>query len=149
MIKPFRRLAVCGRPEWLCRPGRSHGFSQLCLCGVPQSCLTLCNPMECSPPCSSAHGNSLGKNTGVGCRFLLQGNLPNSGIEPWSPALQADSLWSEPPGKPKNTGLCSISLLQGGLTDPGIKPGSPALQAWDILNPAATLEEKIRFFRIK
>ena len=42
-------------------------------------------------------------NTGVGCYFLLQGiflDLPDPGIEPWSPALQADSLQSEPPGKP-------------------------------------------------
>ena len=40
-----------------------------------------------------------GKNTGVGCHFLLQGNLPHLGIEPVSPTLQADSLPSEPPGK--------------------------------------------------
>ena len=30
--------------------------------------------------------------------FLLQGILPDSEIEPGSPALQADSLWPEPPG---------------------------------------------------
>ena len=36
----------------------------------------------------------------VGCHALLQGNLPNLGMEPRSPALQADSLLSEPPGKP-------------------------------------------------
>ena len=41
------------------------------------------------------------------------GNLPNSGIEPRSPTLQADSLPSEPLGKPKNTGVGSLSLLQG------------------------------------
>ena len=41
------------------------------------------------------------------------GDLPNPGIEPRSPALQADSLSSEPPGKPKNTGMGSLSLLQG------------------------------------
>ena len=41
------------------------------------------------------------------------GNLPNPGIKPRSPALQADSLPSEPPGKPKNTGVGSLSLLQG------------------------------------
>jgi len=38
---------------------------------------------------------SPGKNTGVGCHFLLQGNLPDSGIKPLSsssPALQVDSL---------------------------------------------------------
>ena len=47
--------------------------------------------------------NSPGQNTGVGSISLLQGNLPNPGIEPRSPALQADSLPAEPPGKPKNT----------------------------------------------
>ena len=36
--------------------------------------------------------DSPGKNIGVGCRALLQGNLPNPGIGPESPALQADSL---------------------------------------------------------
>ena len=40
-------------------------------------------------------------------------HLPKPGIEPRSPALQADSLPSEPPGKPKNTGVGSLSLLQG------------------------------------
>ena len=35
----------------------------------------------------------------MGCHFLLQGGLPNPGIELESPALQADSLLSEPPGK--------------------------------------------------
>ena len=33
-----------------------------------QSCPTLCNLMDCSPPGSSVHGDSPGKNTGVGCR---------------------------------------------------------------------------------
>ena len=37
----------------------------------------------------------------------------NPGIEPRYPTLQADSLLSEPPGKPKNTGVGSLSLLQG------------------------------------
>ena len=41
------------------------------------------------------------------------GDLPNPGIEHKSPALQADSLLSEPPGKPPNTGVGSLSLLQG------------------------------------
>ena len=44
--------------------------------------------------------DSPGKNTGVGCHALLQGNLPAPGIKPGSLALQADSLPSEPPGKP-------------------------------------------------
>ena len=35
----------------------------------------------------------------MGCHFLLLGNLPDPGIKPRSPALQADALTSEPPGK--------------------------------------------------
>ena len=57
-----------------------------------------CNPIPWYVPYIS--WNSPGQNTGVGSRSLLQGNLPNSGIEPRSPALQADSLPAEPPGKP-------------------------------------------------
>ena len=48
------------------------------------------------------------------------GNLPNPWIKPKSPALQEDSLTSEPAGKPKNTGVCSLSLPPGDLADPGI-----------------------------
>ena len=59
---------------------------------VTQSCPTLCDPMDCGLPGSSVHG--ILQNTGVGCHFLLQG------IKPRFPALQADSLPSEPPGKP-------------------------------------------------
>ena len=38
-----------------------------------QSCLTLCDPMDCSPPGASIHGILRGKNTGVDCHPLLQG----------------------------------------------------------------------------
>ena len=44
---------------------------------------------------------SPGKNTGVGSHSFLQGFFPNSGIEPWHPILQVDSLLSEPLGKSK------------------------------------------------
>ena len=40
------------------------------LCLVTQPCLTLCEPMECSPPGYSVHGDSPGKNTGVGWKVL-------------------------------------------------------------------------------
>ena len=40
------------------------------------------------------------------------GDLSNPGVKPRSPSLQADSLPSEPPGKPKDTGVGSLSLLQ-------------------------------------
>ena len=45
---------------------------------VAQSCPTLWDPMDCSPPGSSVHAR-LGKNTGVGCHALLQGIFPTQG----------------------------------------------------------------------
>ena len=44
---------------------------------VAQSCLTLCDPMNCSPPGSSAHGESPGNNIEVDCHALLQGIFPS------------------------------------------------------------------------
>ena len=52
---------------------------------VTQSCLTLCNIMNCSPPGSSVHGDSPGKNTGVGCHVLLQGIFLTQGLNPGLP----------------------------------------------------------------
>ena len=49
---------------------------------VAQLCLTLCNPMDCSPPGSSVHGILPGKNTGMGSHFLLQGIVPTQGLNP-------------------------------------------------------------------
>ena len=49
-----------------------------------QPCLMLCNPMDRSPPGSSVHGDSPGKNTGMGCHALLQGIFPAQG---WHPVL--------------------------------------------------------------
>ena len=46
---------------------------------VTQSCPNLCNRMAHSPPGSSVHGKSPGKNTGVGSHFLLQGIFPTQG----------------------------------------------------------------------
>ena len=45
--------------------------------------------------------------------FPSPGDLPDPGIEPKSPTLQADSLPAEPQGEPKNTGVGNLSLLQG------------------------------------
>ena len=82
------------------------------LCLVAQLCLTLCNPMDSSPPGSSVHRI-------LQARILEWVAMPSSrepsnpGIKPRSLALQVDSLLSELPGKPKNTGVGSLSLLQG------------------------------------
>ena len=48
-----------------------------------------------------------------GLPFPSPEDIPNPEIKPRSPALQADSLPSEPLGKPKNTGVRRLSLLQG------------------------------------
>ena len=48
-----------------------------------------------------------------GSPFPSPGGLPNLGIEPRSPTLQANYLPAEPQGKPKNTGVGRLSFLQG------------------------------------
>ena len=55
------------------------------LCLVTQSCLTLCDPMDCSLLSSSVSGDSPGKNTGVGCHALFQGIFPTQGSNPGLP----------------------------------------------------------------
>ena len=68
-----------------------------------QSCLNLCDPMDCSPPGSSVHGHSPGKNTGVGCHALLHGIFPTQGSNPHLLCLlhwQVGSLSLAPSGKP-------------------------------------------------
>ena len=93
-----------------------------------------------------------------GLPFPSPGDLPDPGIELGSPALQADALTSEPPGKPKVKSLSCVQLFvtlwtiayqaplsmgfsrqrywsglpfpsPGDLPNPGIEPGPPALQA--------------------
>jgi len=95
---------------------------------VAQSCLTLCDPMECSPSGSSVHGDSPGKNTGVGCHAPSPRDLRNPGTEPaspLSPTLAGRLFTTEPPGKPV---LETLSYLLSGL---GLVPltSSPLGQA--------------------
>ena len=65
---------------------------------VTQSCPTLCDTMDCNWPGSSVHG-ILQARILEWVAVLSSGNLPDSGIESWFPALQVDSLPSESPGK--------------------------------------------------
>ena len=96
-----------------------------------QLCLTLCDPMHCSPPGSSDHGIFQARILKWVAIPSFRGSphLPNPGIKPRYPVLHVDYLPSESPGKPKNTGVGSLSLSPGELLNPGIEPGSPALQA--------------------
>ena len=82
------------------------------LCLVAQSCPTLCDRVVCSPPGSSVHEGSPGKNTGVGCHALLQRNFPTQGSNLGLLHCRQILSLSEPQGKPKNTGVGSPSLLQ-------------------------------------
>ena len=61
---------------------------------VAQSCLTLCNPVDCSPPGSFVY-RILKARILEWVAISFSGDLPNTGMEPRSPALQADSLPSE------------------------------------------------------
>ena len=79
-----------------------------------QSCPTLCNPVDCSPPGSSSRGFSKQEYwSGLPCP--LSGNLPDPGIKPVSLSRvsylhwQAGSLPLEPPGKPRN---CACILIK-------------------------------------
>ena len=64
---------------------------------VSRLCPTLCERMDCSPSGSLPMEFSKQENWS-GLLFLSPANLPDPGTEPTSPALQADSLPSEPAG---------------------------------------------------
>ena len=64
-----------------------------------QSCLTLCHPVDCSPPASSVMEFSR-QEYRSGLPIPSPGDLLDPGIKSRSPTLQADLLSSEPPGKP-------------------------------------------------
>ena len=75
-----------------------------CVWSVASVCLTLCDPMDCSPPGSSVHGILQARNIGVGCHALLQGVFLTQG---WNPSLlhwQADSLPLSHLGSPVSPG---------------------------------------------
>ena len=75
MALPLPDLKGAAEPFCHCMLAKSH-----------QSCPTLCNPMNCSPPGSSVHGFSRQEYWGrLPC--LPPGDLPNPGIEPTPPAL--------------------------------------------------------------
>ena len=74
MPLPKPILGRRGRQKWI--KIHFHGYS-LWVYLIIQSCLTLCDPMDCSTSGSSIHDpDSPGKNTGVGCYFLFQRIIP-------------------------------------------------------------------------
>ena len=75
--------------EWF-HKGFEPWATYCCCCLVVKSRLTLCDPMDCSPPVSSVHG-ILQARILEWVAIPFPRNLPDPGIEPTSPALQADS----------------------------------------------------------
>ena len=76
------------------------GSNYACVCAKSlQSCLTLCNPVDCSPPGFSVHGIF---QAGIleQIPIFSPGDLPNPGIKPTSPALAGGFFTTEPPVKP-------------------------------------------------
>ena len=75
---------------------------------VTQSCLTFCDPVDCSPPGSSVHGILQARTLEWGAiSFSRESSHPR--FEPRSPALWADALTSEP--SQKHTGLVILLPL--------------------------------------
>ena len=68
---------------------------------VAQSCLTLCDPTNCSLPGSSVQEDEFSRQEyWSGLPFPSPEDLSNPGIEPGSPVLQANSSPSEIQGSP-------------------------------------------------
>ena len=116
---------------------------------VAQSCLTLCDPMDHSYQGPLSMG-ILKARTLEWVAMLSPRGSSQQRDETRSPTLQADSLPSEPPGKPKNTGVGSLSLLQGNFWTQELSqgllhcrwilyqlsyPGSPTVSLLDFKNP--------------
>ena len=96
---------------------------------VTQSCPTLCDPMDCSPPGSSVHGISQA-GYWSGLPFPLPGELPDPMVKPSSPALAGTFFTTESPGKPNYHMYCcccfSCSVMSDSLRPCGLysSPGS-------------------------
>ena len=85
--------------DWSCMSfSVSYSQSHWCVL-VAQSCPTLCDPTDCRSPGSSDHEFSRQEDWKP---LFSPGDCPNPEIKPRSPALQADSLLSKPPGKPSH-----------------------------------------------
>ena len=88
-----------------------NSLEQDVLCLAAQLCSTLCDIMDRSTPGSFVHGDSPGKNTGVGCHALLQGIFPTQGSNPVLLNCRQILYQLSYQGKPKNPVVGSLSLL--------------------------------------
>ena len=85
---------------------------------VAQSCLTLCDPVDCIAHQAPASMGFPSQEYWSGLPFPSPGDLPDPGIKPKSPKLQADALTSEPQGKPINSSPNPPRLGHAGFEGP-------------------------------
>ena len=105
MIEPILPRMTLALIFYLCSESESE---------IVKSCPTLCDPMGCSILSSSIHGIFQARVLS-GVPFPSPVDLSNPGIEPGSPALQADALPSEPAGKPGENLLANSVILKSKL----------------------------------
>ena len=92
-----------------------------------QLCLTPYDSMYGGPPGSSVHGDSLGKNTGVGCHALLQKIFPAQGSNPGLLHCRWILYWLSHQGSPRILEWVAYPYCRD-LLNLGTELGSPALQ---------------------
>ena len=78
------------------RNSKKEPNKSVCVC--TQSCLTLCDPIDCQAPLSMEFSR---QEYWSGLPFPLPGGIPDPGIKATSPALAGRFFIPEPPGKPK------------------------------------------------
>ena len=113
------------------------------MCLFTHLCPTLCDPMGCSLPVSSVHGNSPGKNTGAGCHALLQRIFPTQGSNSGLPCCRRILYCLNYQGSPRilewvaypfsretswPRNRTRVSCIAGGLFLPAELPGKPISQ---------------------
>ena len=84
LISPWLSRPTAGWPSSQAEVSPCDGWSPRF---AAQSCPTLGDPLDCRPPGFLCPWDSPGKNTGVGCRFLLQGIVLTHGWSPHLPCL--------------------------------------------------------------
>ena len=97
------------------------------MCLVAQSCLTLCSFKDCNPPGSSVHGESPGKNTGVGCHALLQGIFPTQALKQGLLHYRKVFYQLSYQGSPPNHCCCEVASVVSDSVRPHRRQPSP----WD------------------
>ena len=109
-----------------------EGLKSLNICILCCAMLTLCDPIDYSLPGSSVHGDSLEKNTGVGCHLLFQEIFPTQGLNPGLPHCRQTLYYPSHKGSPKyiyktepgGSVVKNLPAKPGNARDADLMPGS-------------------------